>query len=248
MALHSRMNRKEIENFLLKGDMQDVMKYDVEPILHLDEEPGGYFGVPRQLFSLIDFLGAMYTGKYQRGKSGIGAIKYIKEIMGSDEIDSAYREKGKLMYEMYRHGLVHFFQPKMFKLTDGAEFRLENGTKIEWSVHKGNRTDDVSLKDDNKQVHLIKNAQHLGVEDHPLKDSKILIISLRCLFEDFKKSLSIYFDLIEKDKKYISKWNTVAGYITEYEEWPFKRKTLAQKLIKILKSILFFKKEGIVGI
>lgn len=228
MALQKQMNIKQIEKFLLKGDMYDVLKYDIEPILHLDEEPGGYFGVPRQIFSLVDFLGAMYTGEYRRGKSSRAAIKYIQEVMGSDGIDPNYKNNGKLMYEMYRHGLVHLFQPKMFE--------LEHGTKIEWCVHKRGRTDDIEVKNDRESVYKIGRAQHLEIRDHPTKNSKVLIISLKCLFEDFNKSLRVYFQIIDSDKNnYIPKWNKVAGYITDYERWPVKRKNFIDKLSRFMK-------------
>ncbi len=229
MALKDNMSLDEIEKFLLKGDMQDVLKWDVEPILHLNREEGGYFGVPRQLFSLIDFLGSTYTGKHKPGNSSRGAVKYIHEVMGSDEIDPNYKKNGKLMYDMYRHGIVHFFQPKKFELFDG--------TKVAWCVHKKGRNDTVDgIKDHDGKEYVIENARHLEIMRHPdpKKDFSVLIISLKCLFEDFKKSLNVYFEIAKKDDKYVTKWNAVAAYMTTYEKYPRKKESFFSKLMGII--------------
>lgn len=239
------MDLKQIERFLLKGDMQDVIKYDIKPILHLKIEPGGYFGVPRQLFCLIDFLGAMYTGKYDRGNSSKGAEKFIKNIMGDKTIDENYKKNGKLMYDMYRHGLVHFFQPK--------KFILNGWNKTGWCVHKKSRKDDLEVKDDKGGKYVIKNARHLEIVKHPdsTKDFNVLVISLKCLFEDFQKSLNRYYQVVRDDEnKYVSRWNKVAAYMSDYEEYPIIRKSFLSKLVNRFMKISYFlpTKKGKVGI
>lgn len=229
MALKKNMVMKDVEQFLLKGDLQDVLKYDVKPILHLKKEPGGFFGVPREILSLIDFLGAVYTGKYERGMSSKGAIKFIENLMG-EKVDKNYKLNGRLMYEMYRHGLTHFFQPKKFIKTDG--------TKIGWCVHKGKRGSTVTLKD-GKSVYKIKNAGHLVIVKHPdpQKDFEIFIISIRCLYEDFQKSLVEYFNVIRGNQAlYLTRWNRVSSYMTDYESYPYVKGTWSQRIIKWIKK------------
>lgn len=208
MALNREMTIDKIEHFLLKGDMQDVIKYDIEPILHLELEPGGFFGAPRQILCMIDFLGAAYSGKYKN--TARGAVKFIKNIMGSNAIDPNYKINGELMYKMYRHGLIHLFQPK--------KFILEDKTKVEWSIYKGSRIQGTLIVKSDAESYKFNNVEHLKIVKHPKRDTSVLFICLNSLIEDFKKSLEIYFQLINKDQKYLRRWDKVSSYIVEYEE------------------------------
>lgn len=208
MALEKDMSITQIETFLLKGDMQDVIRYDIEPILHLKKEPGGYFGATREILCMVDFLGAMYIGKSRAYSKG--AIKFIKEVIRSGSSDRNYEKNGEVMYRMYRHGLVHLFQPKKY---------IKDKIEIEWGVYKGERKEKSLEIKSSKKTYIYKNVRHLEIKKHQdKKDTYILFISLKCLFSDFRKSLNEYFKLIkQKDKKYLNRWRKVANKITDYE-------------------------------
>ncbi len=208
MALKKDLTVTEIEDFLLKSDIKDAINFDITPILHLKIEQGGYFGASRQILCMVDFIGALYCGNNKETGSTKSAVKFIKEVMGSQEIDPKYKENGEILYEIYRHGLVHLYQPKKLTLGDKR--------KIEWCVHKGGRVDNIEAKDNEQNKIAIKNAHHMDIVKHTDRESYLLIISLDCLFEDLKKAILKYSQLIKSDKKYLCKWNKVANYISDY--------------------------------
>lgn len=228
MALKKGMTITEIEDFLLKGDIKDAINFDIVPILHLKIEQGGYFGASRQILCMVDFLGALYCGNNKETRSTKSAVKFIKKIMGSPEIDPKYNENGEILYEIYRHGLVHLYQPK--------KLILEDKRKVEWCVHKGGRVDNINVKDNEQNKIFIQNARHMNIVKHPKRDSYLLIISLDCLFEDLKKAINKYLELIKSNKKYRRNWEKVASYISDYH--PSKKTKNKLKLLKGFKFSL----------
>lgn len=203
------MTIKDIETFLLKGDIQDAIEYDIKPILHLNKKPGGYFGAPRQILCMIDFLGALYCGS--KKATSHTAIKFIKKVLGSDDIDPAYKKNGRVLYKMYRDGLVHLYQPKKLILPDNR--------KVEWCVYKGKRLQRfIKVKSDLKE-YKIRNPKHLEIVEHPAMETNryILLISINCLYEDLKRGIDKYLSLMKKESNFVDKWNKTATYICEYE-------------------------------
>ena len=134
MALNKDMKLWDMKRFLHE-ELKEQILLEIAPILHVGIPQGGYFGVTRQILCLVEFLGTLYCG-YDKKRDGKDiaqtwkAEKFIKEVMGKD-FDKNYEANGELMYTMYRHGLVHLYQPKTLKLKDGTELR--------WMAYKGGR-------------------------------------------------------------------------------------------------------------
>jgi hypothetical protein len=76
---------------------------------HEREDRGGFFGISRQVFSYIDYLGALACN----GTCGMNnAVWYMEKYF--IRTDSAYTGKCKLLYSMWRHGTVHEYDPQVF--------------------------------------------------------------------------------------------------------------------------------------
>lgn len=61
MALTRNMTISEIVNFLDKELLPQV-KQEIGNWIYPNKKKGGYFTVTRQIFCMIDFLGAVYMG------------------------------------------------------------------------------------------------------------------------------------------------------------------------------------------
>ncbi|OGM61503.1 hypothetical protein A2961_04110 [Candidatus Woesebacteria bacterium RIFCSPLOWO2_01_FULL_39_21] len=209
MALNKDMKLWEMKRFLHE-ELKEQILLEIAPILHVGIPQGGYFGVTRQILCLVEFLGTLYCG-YDKKRDGKDiaqtwkAEKFIKEVMGKD-FDKNYEANGELMYTMYRHGLVHLYQPKTLKLKDGTELR--------WMAYKGGRDEHE------EEIAGLKftNVRHLGKVKHPKEDGiYYLAISIICLYYDLITAVDLYWRLLEQDEDLQKKWISVANVISEPE-------------------------------
>lgn len=76
-------------------------------------EGAGWFGIPRQVFCYVDFLGAIAYNNIRRfnenGASTRKAVRFIKEFFPTQ-----YSSYANLLIFMWRHGTVHHFKPSSF--------------------------------------------------------------------------------------------------------------------------------------
>lgn len=137
MPLKKDMNKDEICEYL-EEDLKKSIFNDVKPIIQPHEKEGGYFGVSRLVLCYVDYLGALYIGYNgetdRSGRKKISTVNkaksYIKHVLS--KVDPLYESYGDLLYEMYRHGTVHLYQPKTFINKDTKE-------TLSWLTHKGSR-------------------------------------------------------------------------------------------------------------
>lgn len=89
-------------------------------------DQGAPFAVCREVVSSIDHLGHLYTGSPQCGPR---FRAFLDQVLGG--IDPNYRRRAGKIYQMYRCGTVHEFEPKV----------LENkkGQTLAWLCYQGNR-------------------------------------------------------------------------------------------------------------
>ncbi len=220
MAINENMELWQIKRFL-EEEVKEQIFLEIAPILYIGQETGGYFGVTRHILCFIDFLAALYCGyngkeKYSNGVRKIATsentLLFMKELMGK-EIDPFYSANGKYLYVMYRHGLVHLYQPRTIK--------LENGRTLKWAAYKGARErTTISFRSDNEEI-TIPNIRHLGIAESPLdKNSDYLTISITCLYKDLLTSIDIFYKQLEQDKKNVllRKWITTSNAIVKPEE------------------------------
>lgn len=211
MALKKNMNTEEIRQFLTE-EVKEQILLEIAPILHLGKLPGGYFGVSRQILCMLEFLGSLYGG--YDGKGNISnarkAKKFIRELMG-ENIDRYYKLNGSVMYDMYRHGLVHTYQPKTFKNNSGKE--------LQWLSYKGPRNKhDLALKKD-----IFRGVRHLAIISRPRRPGTYcLCISINSLYYDLIHAIDLYVGILKKDKKMRIKFTQTANAITKSDNYSWK--------------------------
>jgi len=221
MALTKDMELWQIKSFL-EEEVKEQVFLEIAPLLYIGQEVGGYFGVTRQILCLIDFFGALFSGyngkdKYPNGAKKISTpqktITFISEVLG--KIDSKYKENGKYLYAMYRHGLVHLYQPRAIK--------QKNGRILKWAAYKGARERAEILFQTNDKEFKITDVRHLGISTNPSdKKSDFLTISITCFYKDFLTAIDNYYKLIEESDETLDlfkKWRQTANAITEAEEY-----------------------------
>ena len=89
MPLKNNMTLDEVKDYLI-NDLKKSVEDDVYPVISPRRKSGGYFAVPRLVFSYIDYLGALYhgytppvtgtSGRVSIAKSDY-AIEFLKNIM-----------------------------------------------------------------------------------------------------------------------------------------------------------------------
>jgi len=215
MALKKNMGFAEMKNFL-NEELKEQILLEITPILHIGKKQGGYFGVSRQILCLIEFLSALYFGydekkdkrfkesnyKERRISNSEKAIKFIKELMG-EKVDPFYKLNGKVLFKMYRHGLVHLYQPKTFL--------RRNKKELKWLAYKGAREKHV------EKINGLKfDVRHVAIIPHPSnKNIEYLAVSINCLYYDLVQVIDIYTNLLEQDKKLQANWISAANAISE---------------------------------
>lgn len=170
-------------------DLTESAKNDIFPIIQVDDPKGGYFGVPRAVLSYVDFLGALYGG-YHGETSGSHRLiattqkaeSFIEEVFG--EVDQVYRENGKLLYRMYRHGTVHLYRPNILRRSDG---RI-----IVWVSYKGTKNGEVKYEGRTLQVqHMIPIVKS--------QNEDILPVCINALYADLLNSIDLFYRKIEAE-------------------------------------------------
>jgi hypothetical protein len=193
------MTRQEIVGYL-SLEMRKVVEDDIKPCLLIGAPKGGYFSVPKLVLSCVDYLGALYCGWQPTERNSAGrpiftstlkAIKYLEDVFG--QVFREYRSRGKLLWEIYRHGTVHLNEPKA----------LQNGAKtISWFIFKGGwneRMIDADVPTGPGQSVRMYVSHIVPMEITGLPNVWILPICTTCLYEDLLRSLEVYAQKIQKD-------------------------------------------------
>ncbi len=153
------MTKEEIGNFLDK-ELLPQAKQEIENWIRPKKKQGGYFVCTRQTLCMVDFLGVVYWGhpkaKYEKGKNLAREEKALKFITTFFKPKLTYgNDKSKILYNMYRHGLVHLYQPKFLKLS--------NGSILKWFFYRGNRQMKSMSVNTNDGKKSFKNVEHLKI-------------------------------------------------------------------------------------
>ncbi len=209
----------QIKKFL-EDEVKEQIFLEIEPILYIGQATGGYFGATRQILCFLEFLGALSAGyngkdKYPNGAKKIATpkktIQFIEDLLG--KVDSQYSQNGKHLYAMYRHGLVHLYQPRTIK--------QKNGRVLKWAAYKGSREHaSINFKTDSGEF-LIQDVRHLGISEDPSdKSSDFLTISITCLYKDLLTVIdNLYQKTIENKSDNLKNWRETANAILEPEEY-----------------------------
>lgn len=207
MPLAKDMDISKICEYL-ECDLKKSIINDVKPIIQPNQQDGGYFVIPRLVLCYVDYLGALYEGYHgepsRKGRKVIAQSNYaknfIKEVLG--KVDPLYEKYGDFLYEMYRNGTVHLYQPK-------TVINSQTKETLSWVTYKGPRNTDT---------------QKYGVVYHmqPKKMDNttqwILPISINCLFDDLVASIDHFKEMLMDDSDLVEKWKSTANVLIEDEE------------------------------
>jgi hypothetical protein len=185
MPLKHNMTSADIEDYL-KNDLKKSTINDIKPCLSGD---GGYFGVPKLVLSYVDYLGALFHGykhpeqtKRRLFARHTYAKRFLKYVFGL--IDPNYCHYGELLWEIYRNGTVHLYEP----------LTLQNsGQRITWVIYKGKRENAFLPAPYEVEV------SHLVPHNHR-NHTWIQPISINCLYEDLQSSIDLLAIMISKDQ------------------------------------------------
>ena len=129
--------------------MADLIKHldGVKKSVQNDADPkrwpryAGYFALPRLIFCYVDYLGLLYVGKLSKSRrlprkgTSWEAVKFIKKFLG--RFDKRYRENAGLLYDMFRNGTVHLYQPKVLHLKKGKiNYLIGHPRLMRWRKEK----------------------------------------------------------------------------------------------------------------
>lgn len=197
-----------MQDYLTK-DLKVSVVNDVSPCLLPNQAAGGYFSVPRFVLSYVDYLGALYHGyNGQKDRSGrrifassTYAKAFLHDVFGA--VDQNYRLYGDLLWEIYRHGTVHLYEP----------LRLSNqGRVINWAVYKGRRTHRIPIQD----VGVRRLVTHL-VPEWVAMNEFIQPVSTLCLYQDLLNAIDSYSDMLTADVNLQNRFRNVTDALQRPE-------------------------------
>jgi hypothetical protein len=164
----------------LKGDFTLALRADIVAILRFHKmlDFGGDLSIPRQVFCYIDYLGSLCYGPGPRNNTR-HAIKFIENYFG--EIDERYKKFGELMYNMWRHGTVHEFDPKRY-IHSSRKYRMG------WRSSKSS---------DQKERNRHLKCFMMEVQQDNCPDSYVISINLFELVDHLKQALRKFIEILE---------------------------------------------------
>lgn len=213
MALKRNMTCGEMVGFI-DNELLPQAKLEIQSWIKPRKKQGGYFVVTRQILCMVDFFGATYSGypfserksdkKGARIATSRKAIKFIESFF---EPEKTYtKEATTTLYNMYRHGLVHLYQPRALK--------YNTRRVLQWFFYKGGRLKKSIEVDTPKGKIKFKNVKHLEIIfDSRYKNYYYFPISIDCLYNDFVDAAKKYRDKLKKTKYLQTNWRTAVNAI-----------------------------------
>jgi len=215
MALKKNMTNDEMVQFI-DNELLPQVTIEIGNWIHPEKKQGGYFVVTRQVFCMVDFLGAVYKGyplkeRKEDKKKHLVRIskshKAVEFITKFFEPKQTYQEDiVRKLYDMYRHGLVHLYQPK--------NIRLSTRRVLTWYFYRGKRHIDEIKVGTSKGPRVFKNVDHLDMLRDPMnKNIFYLVICIDALYEDFVRAVRLYREKLKNTKYLQTNWRTTVNAI-----------------------------------
>ncbi len=185
--------------------LRDTIDRDFRPMTVVNEkQKGAPFSVCREVMSYVDHLGQLYTGSTgvsQRFKA------YMEQVLG--EVYAPYKRRAGEVYQMYRCGTVHEFEPRVLK--------NKKGELLVWLCYRGGRTSfQLDLADIGKMT-----VTHLEPVAHPaIKRGFALPVSTNCLLDDLEASIDRLITAGPENER-VSAWNRAARELNSYAKFEF---------------------------
>lgn len=179
MSIYKRPINEYLRNDLLKSIENDLylpLKY------HEIEDRGGFFSISRTVLCYIEFLGRIIAD----GRNITDAdksIHYINQYLGN--VNPLYKIYGVIIWHMWRHGLVHEYDPKVF-------INTEKKYTFGWGANN-------TSKECNRKWHL-----HCLVENNK-PDCYTLWINLFQLVDDLCASIELLIKRASSNEEMLNK-------------------------------------------
>jgi len=120
----------------------------------------GFFSLIRIIFPTITFLGTLYKGT----DVSKNAINFMKDYMG--KVNSRYKHISDLIYNVYRHGLMHTHMPKVFEIDNKF---------VGWEI----------TYNDDKHLKILKSINAINIPISPNRFFQDLLRALEKYISDF---------------------------------------------------------------
>ena len=187
---------------------------DLAPLLQT--AGGAPHTIAREVFCYVDYLGALYVGTsgMPLGPDGLAQVKarftkYLEDIMGL--VDTGYKHMAETLYQMYRNGTVHQFDPKA--LNNKA------GELLSWMAYRGQRTEPDLFPFPIQHLQKTQHPQRLVAGGNiPLY---VLPVSTACLIEDLLASIELFKLGLGNLQQSIAKWNETAALLNTPAQFEF---------------------------
>ena len=179
--------------------LRDTISGDVRPLLLT---PGSApFAVFREAMSYVDHLGHLYSGKEKVGE------RFLSFLRGPlARVYDGYSKRAEELYQMYRNGPVHEFQPKVLE--------NDSGERLGWLSYRGNRTSQNLPSFGILVTHLV-----------PSRSSTPLLywlpVSLDCLLDDLERAIDV-FGSDNNSAARVTAWNRAARQIAPPQPYNFR--------------------------
>lgn len=213
MALKRNMTCNEMVMFI-DNELLPQIKLEIQNWIKPNKRQGGYFVTVRQILCFVDFLGAAYSGyplseskKDPQGRRIATSQKAIVFMTTFFEPKQTYQQNAVTqLYDMYRHGLVHLYQPKILK--------FGSRKKLLWFFYKGKRhLSKIKINTDKGKI-VFKNVSHLQITNNDLsKNNYYLAVSIDCLYKDFEKAINKYRNKLKNTQYLQRNWRTTVNAI-----------------------------------
>jgi hypothetical protein len=164
---------------------------------------GAPFAICREVMSAIDHLGHLYTGSPQCGNR---FRAFMEEVLGA--LDPNYRRRAGEVYQMYRCGAVHEFEPKTL--------RNRRGQTLLWLCYQGNR---AGQQIEPPEIGRLT-VTHLAPVEYAPGQSFALPVSTNCLLDDLAAAIERFRDLRPEDDR-VRLWNQAAQDLTTPQPFEF---------------------------
>ena len=168
--------------------LKTTVQRDIRPLL--ETQGAAPFAIGREVMSYVDHMGHLYSGS-----DNVAARfkEYMEHILS--KADPNYAKRAAEIYQMYRCGPVHEFEPKV----------LENkkGQLLRWCCYKGNRSDEIEIAAQKVKVKHLEAVNPAGDKNYWLP------VSTPCLIEDLICSINQFAQAGPEDER-ITAWNRAA--------------------------------------
>ncbi len=177
-----------------------VVEGDLRPLL---ADHGAPFAICREVVSSIDHLGHLYTGS---SHCGVRFRAFMENVLG--DVDPNYRRRAGEVYQVYRCGTVHEFEPKV----------LENrrGQMLAWLCYRGKRVGEQIRMDWCGEI----TVTHLEPVAYVAGRTFGLPVSTICLLDDMVAAIDRFILAGPEDKRVMA-WNRAARDLTAPEPFDF---------------------------